>query len=49
MILDQLWLTRDINSTGNAKVGGMTEDINISESEYNWALSIFFIGYVSYY
>ncbi|KAI9490722.1 major facilitator superfamily domain-containing protein [Zychaea mexicana] len=31
---------------GNAKVAGMTEDIDISEDQYNWALSVFFIGYV---
>ncbi|KAI9263410.1 major facilitator superfamily domain-containing protein [Phascolomyces articulosus] len=31
---------------GNAKVAGLTEDISITDSEYNWALSIFFIGYI---
>ncbi|KAG9069231.1 hypothetical protein KI688_010128 [Linnemannia hyalina] len=31
---------------GNAKVAGITNDISLTASEYNWALSIFFIGYV---
>ncbi|KAI9497585.1 major facilitator superfamily domain-containing protein [Zychaea mexicana] len=31
---------------GNAKIAGLMEDIDITESQYNWALSIFFIGYV---
>ncbi|KAG2222458.1 hypothetical protein INT45_013371 [Circinella minor] len=31
---------------GNAKVAGMTEDMDITEDQYNWALSLFFIGYV---
>lgn len=31
---------------GNAKVAGIAHDINLTPSEYNWALSIFFIGYV---
>ncbi|KAF9151000.1 hypothetical protein BG015_007192 [Linnemannia schmuckeri] len=31
---------------GNAKVAGISESINLTPSEYNWALSIFFVGYV---
>ncbi|KAF9110196.1 hypothetical protein BGX27_006662 [Mortierella sp. AM989] len=31
---------------GNAKVAGMESDIHLTPSEYNWALSIFFVGYV---
>ncbi|KAF9180833.1 hypothetical protein BGZ51_005876 [Haplosporangium sp. Z 767] len=31
---------------GNAKVAGLATDLNLAPSEYNWALSIFFIGYV---
>ncbi|KAG0306693.1 hypothetical protein BGZ98_001894 [Dissophora globulifera] len=31
---------------GNAKVAGIAQDLNLTPSEYNWALSIFFIGYV---
>lgn len=32
---------------GNAKLAGITKDINISATDYNVALSIFFVGYVS--
>ncbi|KAF9180726.1 hypothetical protein BGZ51_005914 [Haplosporangium sp. Z 767] len=31
---------------GNAKVAGLEGDIHLTPTEYNWALSIFFIGYV---
>ncbi|KAI8145184.1 major facilitator superfamily domain-containing protein [Fennellomyces sp. T-0311] len=31
---------------GNAKIAGLMDDIDITESDYNWALSIFFIGYI---
>ncbi|KAG2222936.1 hypothetical protein INT45_012914 [Circinella minor] len=31
---------------GNAKIAGMMDDIDITEGEYNWALSLFFVGYV---
>ncbi|KAI1315500.1 hypothetical protein EDD11_000733 [Mortierella claussenii] len=31
---------------GNAKVAGIAHDLNLTSSEYNWALSIFFVGYV---
>ncbi|KAF9435582.1 hypothetical protein BGZ76_005956 [Entomortierella beljakovae] len=31
---------------GNAKVAGLEHDIALTPSEYNWALSIFFVGYV---
>ncbi|KAI9263336.1 major facilitator superfamily domain-containing protein [Phascolomyces articulosus] len=31
---------------GNAKVAGLTEDIDITDDQYNWALSLFFIGYI---
>lgn len=32
---------------GNAKLAGITKDLNISATDYNIALSIFFVGYVS--
>lgn len=32
---------------GNAKLAGITSDLNISATDYNIALSIFFVGYVS--
>ncbi|KAI8140516.1 major facilitator superfamily domain-containing protein [Fennellomyces sp. T-0311] len=31
---------------GNAKIAGLMEDIEITEDQYNWALSIFFIAYI---
>ncbi|KAG0204509.1 hypothetical protein BGX33_008427 [Mortierella sp. NVP41] len=31
---------------GNAKVAGLEKDLNLTPSEYSWALSIFFIGYI---
>ncbi|CAO3672666.1 unnamed protein product [Umbelopsis ramanniana] len=31
---------------GNAKLAGLTKFITISDNDYNWALSILFIGYV---
>ncbi|KAI8145520.1 major facilitator superfamily domain-containing protein [Fennellomyces sp. T-0311] len=31
---------------GHAKLGGIMEDLNISENTYFWSLSIFFVGYV---
>ncbi|KAI8137173.1 major facilitator superfamily domain-containing protein [Fennellomyces sp. T-0311] len=31
---------------GNAKIAGLTEDIDMLESDYNIALSIFFVGYI---
>lgn len=34
------------SSVGNAKIAGLTQDIDITDNQYNWALSIFFIGYV---
>lgn len=32
---------------GNAKLAGITTDLNIAPSEYNLSLSMFFVGYVS--
>ncbi|KAF9167629.1 hypothetical protein DFQ26_003785 [Actinomortierella ambigua] len=31
---------------GNAKVAGIEQSIGLKPTEYNWALSIFFIGYI---
>ncbi|KAI7871501.1 major facilitator superfamily domain-containing protein [Spinellus fusiger] len=36
----------DRTNIGNAKLFGITTDIGISADDFNWALSIFFIGYV---
>ena len=32
---------------GNAKLAGISKDLHISDSDYNLALSLFFVGYVS--
>lgn len=32
---------------GNAKLAGITKDLGISSGDYNIALSLFFVGYVS--
>ncbi|CAO3589591.1 unnamed protein product [Absidia cylindrospora] len=31
---------------GNAKLAGIQQDLHVSDDAYNWALSIFFIGYI---
>ncbi|KAI9477138.1 major facilitator superfamily domain-containing protein [Zychaea mexicana] len=31
---------------GNAKLAGLMDDMSITNSEYHWALSIFFVGYL---
>ncbi|RPA94406.1 MFS general substrate transporter [Choiromyces venosus 120613-1] len=38
----------DRANIGNAQVLGMQKELQLTSSEYNWALSIFFIGYVVY-
>lgn len=35
-----------LKQLGNAKIEGLTEDLNLSGTEYNIALSIFFIPYI---
>jgi hypothetical protein len=32
---------------GNAKLAGLAEDLHVGASDYNIALSLFFVGYVS--
>lgn len=34
------------SNIGNAKLGGLEEDLNMSKSEYQWSLSIFYFSYV---
>ncbi|KAG0174362.1 hypothetical protein DFQ28_006655 [Apophysomyces sp. BC1034] len=34
------------SNIGNAKLGGLETDIGMTSSEYQWALSIFYFGYV---
>ncbi|KAI0357153.1 MFS general substrate transporter [Trametes cingulata] len=36
----------DRANIGNAKVLGLAKSLNLTSGQYNWALSIFFIGYV---
>lgn len=36
----------DRTNIGNAKVAGMSHDLNLSATDYATALSIFFIGYL---
>ncbi|KAF7951386.1 hypothetical protein EAE96_006700 [Botrytis aclada] len=36
----------DRSNIGNAKTAGMTKDLGISSSEYEWLLTIFYIAYI---
>ncbi|EJD40791.1 MFS general substrate transporter [Auricularia subglabra TFB-10046 SS5] len=36
----------DRANIGNARVLGLADDLNLTSGQYNWALSIFFVGYV---
>ncbi|KAG2233444.1 hypothetical protein INT48_008850 [Thamnidium elegans] len=36
----------DRSNIGNAKLGGLVEDLNMTQAEYKWALSIFYFSYV---
>ncbi|KAI0740104.1 MFS general substrate transporter [Earliella scabrosa] len=38
----------DRANIGNARVLGLGASLNLTSGQYNWALSIFFIGYVSF-
>ncbi|RUO96207.1 major facilitator superfamily domain-containing protein [Jimgerdemannia flammicorona] len=40
-------LTRKFCRSGNAELAHLDSDLKLTNDEYNWALSIFFIGYVS--
>ncbi|KAL4964238.1 major facilitator superfamily domain-containing protein [Aspergillus stella-maris] len=37
----------DRGNIGNAKIEGMLDDLNMSGSEYNWCLTVFFFTYVA--
>ncbi|PWN33184.1 MFS general substrate transporter [Meira miltonrushii] len=43
-ILPFLFMNR--SNIGNAKVAGMTADLHISDSQYEWLLTVFYIGYI---
>ncbi|KAI8379531.1 major facilitator superfamily domain-containing protein [Radiomyces spectabilis] len=34
------------SNIGNAKLGGLEKDLDLTQSEYQWSLSIFYFGYV---
>ncbi|PHZ11527.1 MFS general substrate transporter [Rhizopus microsporus ATCC 52813] len=36
----------DRSNIGNAKLGGLEKDLNLSKSQYQWSLSIFYFSYV---
>lgn len=36
----------DRANIGNARILGLADDLHLSSGQYNWALSIFFVGYV---
>lgn len=36
----------DRSNIGNAKLGGLEEDLGMTKSQYQWALSIFYFSYV---
>lgn len=36
----------DRSNIGNARLGGLVEDLKMTESEYHWSLSIFYFSYV---
>lgn len=38
----------DRSNIGNAKTAGMLEDLKISDFQYQWLLSIFYIGYICF-
>lgn len=36
----------DRNNMPNAQTTGLGEDLNLVDNQYNWALTMFFIGYI---
>ncbi|KAG2226815.1 hypothetical protein INT45_005780 [Circinella minor] len=36
----------DRSNIGNAKLGGLLEDLNLTTSQFQWCLSIFYFGYI---
>lgn len=36
----------DRNNMPNAQTTGLSEDLNLIGNQYNWALTMFFIGYI---
>ncbi|KIW67351.1 hypothetical protein PV04_06612 [Phialophora macrospora] len=47
IVVLMFWLNiLDRNSIANAKIAGLTEDLNMTNSEYNTVLMIFYVGYI---
>lgn len=46
LIILYLFAFLDRSSIGNAKVAGMDTSLGLKSSEFNWGLSVFFVGYV---
>ncbi|MCJ1373898.1 hypothetical protein MMC20_005128 [Loxospora ochrophaea] len=38
----------DRSNIGNARIAGLTEDLNLSSSQYEWLLTSFYITYISF-
>jgi len=38
----------DRGNIGNAKIEGLTEDLNMSGAQYNWCLTVFFFTYAAF-
>ncbi|KAF2134530.1 pantothenate transporter liz1 [Dothidotthia symphoricarpi CBS 119687] len=38
----------DRSNIGNARIAGMEEDLNLSSSQYEWLLTIFYISYICF-
>lgn len=46
LFLSYLFAFLDRSNIGNAKVAYMTRDLGIDDSQYQWLLTIFYIGYI---
>lgn len=38
----------DRGNIGNAKIEGLQEDLNMSDDQYNWCLTVFFFTYAAF-
>ncbi|KAJ3038395.1 hypothetical protein HDV00_000739 [Rhizophlyctis rosea] len=46
LVLLYIFQNLDKSAIGNAKLGGLVEDLHAKPIEYNWAVSIYFFGYL---
>jgi hypothetical protein len=50
----RFWLSSSVliifsgGNIGNAKIEGLTDDLNISGPQYNWCLTVFFFSYAAF-